>query len=165
MANNEVKIRISAEDNASPTLKKVDEGLGGLSKTTKATKQDFAVAGAAISGAIIGIGATAVTKFADFEKTMSGVKAVLAPTKEEFDALSLKARQLGKDTTFSAQASAEAMEMLAKNGLTAKQILDGAADSSLALAAATGADLATAADISTSAMLSFGMSVKDLDKA
>lgn len=45
--------------------------------------------------------------------------------------------------------------MLAKNGLNATQILEGAADATLNLASATGAQLSTAADIATSAMLSF----------
>jgi hypothetical protein len=42
-----------------------------------------------------------------------------------------------------------------KNGLNATQILEGAADATLNLASATGAQLSTAADIATSAMLSF----------
>jgi hypothetical protein len=40
------------------------------------------------------VGGIAVNKFMDFEKTMSGVKAVLAPTAQEFDNLNEKAKQL-----------------------------------------------------------------------
>jgi hypothetical protein len=45
--------------------------------------------------------------------------------------------------------------MLAKNGLTSKQILEGALDATISLAASTGAELSKAADISSSAMLIF----------
>lgn len=40
------------------------------------------------------IGAKAVNIFADFEKTMSGVNAVLKPTQEEFAKLTDLAREL-----------------------------------------------------------------------
>lgn len=55
--------------------------MGNQSKFTKA---DVALAGAAISGSIIKIGTDAVQTFRGFEKTMSGVSAVLTPTKAEF---------------------------------------------------------------------------------
>lgn len=78
--------------------------------------------------------------------------------------LEQKARALGRSTAYSATESGAAIEMLAKNGLNATQILDGAADATLSLAAATGADLSTAADIASSAMLVFGKNTKDLDQ-
>lgn len=56
------------------------------------------------------------------------------------------------------------IEMLAKNGITTTQILDGAAKSSINLAAATGAQLSQAADIASSAMTVFGKKVEDLDQ-
>lgn len=55
--------------------------------------------------------------------------------------------------------------MLAKNGLSTQQILDGAAKSTLDLAAATGSDLTTAADISTDAMAIFNIQANEMAKA
>jgi TP901 family phage tail tape measure protein len=101
----------------------------------------------------------------EFEKTMSGVKAVLAPTGAEFEALGQKALQLGADTAFSASEAASAIEMLAKNGLKATDILGGAADATVYLAAATGTDLSNAANIATDAMADFGISASDMTTA
>lgn len=55
--------------------------------------------------------------------------------------------------------------MLAKNGLSTQQILDGAAKSTLDLAAATGSDLTIAADISTDAMAIFNIQAAEMAKA
>lgn len=150
-----VQFIIEAIDDASQKLKDVTKGLDGMGAQSKISKTDVALAGAAISGSIIKIGTDAVQTFMGFEKTMSGVSAVLTPTKQDFTELSTLARKLGKDTTYSAQEAAGMMEMLAKNGINARQILDGAADASLNLAAATGAQLSQAADIASSAMTVF----------
>lgn len=66
------------------------------------------------------------------------------------------------DTTFSASESADAMEMLAKNGLNASQILDGAVSASMKLAAASGSALSSSADVATDVMMNFGKSAKEL---
>lgn len=47
------------------------------------------------------------------------------------------------------------IEMLAKNGITATQIMEGAAQASLNLAAATGSNLTNASDIASSSMIVF----------
>lgn len=107
----------------------------------------------------------ATKQFMDFEKTMSWVKAVLSPTWEEFDALGEKAKQLGKDTTFSQGEVAKGIEELAKNGLTATQILNWAADATTYLAAAAGTDLTTAATISSDAMSIFWIKAEDMKTA
>lgn len=99
---------------------------------------------------------------ATFEETLSGVAAVLSPTTEEMTKLEQIAIDLGGSTKFSAQESASAIEMLAKNGLSATEILGGALDATLSFAAATGADLPTSADIATDAMLAFGKEASDL---
>jgi TP901 family phage tail tape measure protein len=99
---------------------------------------------------------------ANFEQGMANIKAVLMPTAAEFQALSDKALQLGRDTQFTATESASAIEMLAKNGLTSAQILDGAADATVAFASATGSQLSVAADVATDAMLSFNLEAGQL---
>lgn len=57
-------------------------------------------------------GALAVKTGADFDAGMSQVKALTGATGHEFDALREQARQLGKDTVFSASEAADAMGYL-----------------------------------------------------
>lgn len=99
---------------------------------------------------------------ATFEETLSGVAAVLSPTAEEMENLEQVSIDLGGSTKFSALESAAAIEMLAKNGLSATDILGGALDATLSFAAATGADLPTSANIATDAMLAFGKEASGL---
>lgn len=122
-------------------------------------------AGVMIAQGIAGGIGSSITVAADFEGQMSGIQAVLSPTAAEFDALRQKALDLGSSTAYSASEAAEAIEMLAKNGLDATAILGGAADATLALAAATGGDLAGSADIMTDAMAIFGISVENVGDA
>lgn len=134
--------------------------LGGIAQV--AIGQVVANAFMTAMSAAVGFFQSTVTSAANFESTMSGVKAVLAPTADEFDALREMAIQLGADTAFSAQEAASAIEMLAQNGLNAQQILGGAADATVALAAATGSDLSTAANIATDAMMAWKLQSSDL---
>lgn len=105
---------------------------------------------------------SSIQTFSDFENKMSWVKAVLSPTSDEFSRLQSLVRQLWKDTKFSAMESADAVEVLAKNGMNASQILDGTLQQTLNLAAATWTEIPIAADIATSAMLAFKLEAKDL---
>lgn len=102
----------------------------------------------------IGFG-TAIKVAADFEKQMSGVKAVVNGTEAELESLREKALQLGADTAFSASEAALAIEELAKAGIPVKDILDGAAEGAVALAAAGGIGLQEAATIAANAMNAF----------
>ncbi len=106
----------------------------------------------------------AMDSFSEFESTLSWVKAVLNPTSKEFKNISEKARELWRSTQYSSNEVAKSMEMLAKNWLTATQVLEWATDATLALAASTWADLANAADIASSAMLVFWKNTKELDQ-
>lgn len=116
------------------------------------------IAGAAI---VAGLGVAAKSA-ADFEKRLSGIEAVSGATGAQMDAIRDKALQLGKDTAFSAGESALAIEELAKAGLSLDEIMGGAADATVALAAAGEVDLVTAATIASNAMNQFGLSAGDL---
>ena len=131
------------------------------------TKFGALAAGVAVGGiAAIGAGFTmAVRSGMEFEKTISGAGAVLNSTAEEMEQLSAVALRIGKDTAFGATEAAGAIEMLAKNGVNAEQILGGMADATVALAAATGANLSTAADVATDAMMQFGLSTSQVSQA
>lgn len=157
--------------------------ISSLTQTQRAaqnTGRSFFDLGEIIRGALsytVGIGITntirdlasaigsVIPQAADFQAQMSGVQAVLMPTGEELENLRNKAIQLGKDTKYSASEAAQGIEMLAKNGLNATQILNGAADATVNLAAAAGTDLATAADISTDVIQQFGLKATDMNNA
>lgn len=109
----------------------------------------------------IGFGA-AIKVAADFEQEMSAVQAVTNASGKEFDDLKQKAIQLGAQTVFSSREAASAIEELAKAGIPVKDILNGAAEAAVNLAAAGGVDLASAADISANAMNAFDLSAKQV---
>lgn len=123
-----------------------------------------------VGKSMLGLGALALAGFgmavkasADFERTMSGVKAVLSPTEAEMEALRKKTLQLGQDTIFSAKDVAEGMEAMAKAGLTADEMLSGAADATVSLAAAAGnMELEHAAEIASNAMRMFQLPAEEL---
>ncbi len=111
-----------------------------------------------VSAAIGGIGAIAVKTAADFDSSMSQVKAISGATAEELEDLRNKAREMGKSTKFSAKDAADAMNYMAMAGWEAKDMLN-AIDGVMNLAAASGEDLAITSDIVTDAMTAFGLSV------
>jgi TP901 family phage tail tape measure protein len=140
-------------------------GLEGVSKKGKKVSGDMQTAGrnAGRAGLVIGAGlAAGVVAAANFEQRMSAIKAVSGATGAEMDSLSDKALQLGADTSFSAGESASAMEELIKAGLTVEEVLNGAADATVALAAAGEVDLTTAATIASNSMNQFGIKAQDM---
>lgn len=116
------------------------------------------VAGLAISA---GFGLAAKTAI-DFEKQISAIGAVSGASGDQLEALTAKALELGTKTSFSASEAALAMEELAKAGLPIPDILNGAADAAVALAAAGGVSLAEAAELAADAMNSFNLEASDL---
>ena len=118
-----------------------------------------------VSAPLGGLGAAMINTAANFEAAMNSVKALsLDAPAEQIAALKAKARQLGETTKFSATESANAIEILLRNGQDTEAILGGALEASLDLAAATGASLPRAADVITDAMAQFRLEAGDLDE-
>lgn len=115
-----------------------------------------------ITAPLAAIGFTAVKTGGDFQAAVNRIQAATQATGKSFTDLEAKARTLGETTQFSATEAAAGIEVLAKNGLDVQSILNGAADASLNLAAATGGDLATSADIATDVMNNFNKKAEDL---
>ncbi len=135
----------------------------GLSKLGKVASTGLKAATVAISGTSVALGgvATAAVKTgSDFEKQMSRVQAISGATGEDFEKLRDQAIQLGADTSFSASSAAEGMENLAAAGFEANEITE-AMPGLLALAAASGEDLAVSSDIAASAIRGFGLDAED----
>jgi len=155
MAEAQVQVVISAKDDASKVFSKVGNSAADLAKTLAI---GIAGAGAAVAA---GLG-IAVKSAADFSKEMSAVGAVSGATQDQMKQLSDLALQLGKDTSFSASEAAKGLEELVQGGVSIPDIMNGAAEATLNLAAAGGVDLATAAEIASNALNTFGLSGQDM---
>jgi len=111
--------------------------------------------------AAAGIGAIVVAT-ANFEQSMSRVKAAThesASTMEELRAAAIKA---GADTVFSATEAADAITAMSKAGVASGDILKGGLSGALSLASAGELDVASAAEIAATAMNQFGLAGKDI---
>lgn len=117
----------------------------------------LAAAGTAVT---IGLG-SAYAKGAKFDFTMRGVAAASEATTEQFKELKKQANALGGESMFKPSQVAGAMEMLAKAGLGANDVLAATAPI-INLAAASMEDLGTSADIAISTMYQWGYAAKDL---
>ncbi|QJR00879.1 phage tail tape measure protein [Sphingobium yanoikuyae] len=119
----------------------------------------------AVTLPLLAVGGAALGMVAKFESAMNRVEAATGATGKQLDALKQRAIDLGKDKSFTASAAetADVMEMLAKNGLNVQQILGGATEATLRLAAANGAEFAPAADAVTDIIQQFGRQVSDAD--
>jgi TP901 family phage tail tape measure protein len=116
-----------------------------------------ALGGALIAG-IAGVGAAvagSVKSAADFEKQISAIVAVSGEGAESIGRIRDEALRLGKDTSFSASEAAAGMEEMIKAGLTVEQVIGGAAQATLDLAAASGTAVAESATIMSNALNTF----------
>lgn len=138
------------------------DAAGGATRGFKSVVNTDAYQAAAVAATGVGFAmAGAVKKAMDFEKSMQAVKAVSGATGAEFQNMSKLARELGRNTMFSASEASGAMEMLAMAGLNTNQIL-AATGPTLDLAAAGSIELAEAADIATNIMGGMSMKVSEL---
>ncbi len=94
---------------------------------------------------------------AGFEQAMAKVRAISGASMEEMAKLTEQARQLGRDTQFSASETAGAQELLARAGFKSNEII-AAMPGLLNMAAAEGLDLARASDVAASTLRGFGLS-------
>lgn len=101
-----------------------------------------------------------VTAAADFEETMSTVKALSGAGSDELSKLSDMAQELGATTKFTATEAAQAMTYMAMAGWDANEMLAGM-NGVLQLAAASGEDLAMVSDIVTDNLTAFGLTAED----
>ena len=156
----------------------VDEYIKGMNEAAKQTRdagtaaeqlaqqrgaiQDLGVAAMAM-GAVTAAGVgLAVAKWADFDQAMSQVQAATGESEQAMEQLSQAALDAGARTVFSAEEAANAIEELAKAGVSTKDILGGALDGALDLAAAGGLGVAEAAGIAATALKTFNLEGTDM---
>jgi TP901 family phage tail tape measure protein len=104
---------------------------------------------------------SAISAATDLQSTMAGVNAVMDLSSEQFQQLGALAQQLGRDTVFSGEQSAQGIEQLGKAGISFTDIMSGAAAAATDLAAAGGVDVPKAADVMAAAMQAFNISGAD----
>ena len=157
---NEVRVLVRADTRqAQADIDHFSDSVGsGLGTATKIGIAAVAGLGAAAAGGL----AVSINAAANFQQALSQVAAVSGATKTELDGLHDTALRIGKDTAFSATEAANAMEELAAQGVSATDIMGGAADATVALAAAGGTDLVTAATAASSAMNIWHLSTSNL---
>ena len=109
---------------------------------------------------LVGAGTAALTVSANFEEGMSKVQAISGATASEMDQLSLKAKELGANTKFSASEASEAFSYMAMAGWKTADMLDGISGI-MDLAAASGESLGIVSDIVTDALTAFGLQASD----
>ena len=99
----------------------------------------------------------------NFEKNMSNVAAISGASGKELQALEKNARDLGSTTVFTASQVAELQTEFAKLGFSSKEI-QGVTKDTLALASASGSDLATSALVAGQTLRAFGLDVSETSR-
>lgn len=142
-------------------LRKAQASLSGVGKSMQSAGKSMS---AYLTAPLAAMGALTIKTAGDFEASMNRVPAATNASSDQLAQMHKLALDLGANTSKSASEAADSMEMLAKNGVGAEDILNGAAAASIKLSEATGGDLSTAADVATNVMAQFKIEVKDLGK-
>lgn len=114
------------------------------------------------TAAAVGFG-MAVNEAATFQQSMVNTQAVAGATAEELKRLTSFAREMGKQTVFSAKESADAMVSLASAGQNTNEIMN-SLKGTLNLAAATNSDLAFTSRTVASTLSQFGFAATESDR-
>lgn len=154
---------ITAKDTASAVFAKAGVGLKRLGASAATVSTGIATIGTSIKGMAMGFApftlamGMGIKTAAGFEQGMANVKTIMRDiTAKEFTALSSEAKRMGATTSFTARQAADGMQVLARQGLSATQILS-AIEPTLKAAEVEGISLATSAQLISSNMRAFGM--------
>jgi len=138
---------------ASKQFKDVGSKMTGVGKTLSTT----------VSAPLAGLAGLAVKTAADFEKSMSNVRAVTGASGKDFEKLKSKALEMGKSTSKSATDAADAIGYMGLAGWDTTQIM-GSIEPVLRLSEAGNLDLARTSDLVTDSMSALGVETKDTGK-
>lgn len=130
-----------------------------LEKAAGATMKGLAIAVVAGATAVAGLAVAAGKAAMNMEQAMADIAAVMGKTQDEVKPLKDLIQDLAVNPNLKVTAveAADAVAMLARNGLDMTQIMEGAAEATVFLANATGGTFAQSADIMTDAMAIFGI--------
>ena len=172
MAGRTVDVTLRLVDKFTGGIQKSIQSITAMNKGTMRIAGDIQKAGDAISGVgakmtaavtvpIVGAGVAAVKTAADFESSMSGVKAIMGEKWD--DGLTEQAKHLGATTAWTAREVGEAMQYTAMAGWDAKQNMEGL-NGILSAASAGGIGLAEATDVMVGALAGFGEGADQAEK-
>jgi len=183
-------LRFRALDRVSKTLDKVRKRFPKLARAARRASQAFQIFSARtkvfrdamnkVGRGMRNVGTTMTTRVSApiglagaailrtgvmFEKSINKVAAITdtiikGKITPEFEALEKQALMLGSSTEFSSTQAADAMALLGRAGFKVNEILE-STDDVLALASASGMDLAFSADVMAKTIRAFGLSAKD----
>ena len=144
------------------TGRKISKGFEKLGRTLDKVKRSVF----SVRGALIGLGAGLVLRsmiksIAQFESSMSGLRAVTNAAAVDMKNMEDVALQLGATTAFSSTEAAAGMEFLGRAGFTTDQIMQ-SIGATLDLAAAGSLDLARAADIASNVLTGFRLEAAEM---
>lgn len=122
--------------------------FGNKLKSVGASLQRFSAIGALAGGAAIKMGA-------DFDKSMTKIKALVGVAGDEVDAMSSKVRQMAKQTGVSSSEAADALFFITSAGLRGSDAMD-VLNASLKASASGLGETKAIADLATSAMNAYG---------
>lgn len=148
-----------------PIVFKVDKaGLKQGEKSLANFGKGVAKVAAAATAAVAGIAAVGVREFANFDAALNKSLAIMGDVSDALRTeMSDAARQVAKETKFSAEQAAEAYFFLASAGLDAQQSI--AAMPQVAKFAQAGMfDMALATDLATDAQSALGLTVDDANQ-
>lgn len=153
-----LNFRLSA--NISPFQKGLNKAGRAMDQMGRKMQQFGKNMSMSVTAPLMAMGGASFAVFKNFEAEMSKVKAVSGATAEEFKALSDNAKKLGASTMFSASQVAQLQTEFAKLGFSATEITK-VTESTLALAQASGSDLARAAEVAGSTLRAFGLDASE----
>lgn len=114
------------------------------------------------AAAAVGVAKGIVGAAANYEESQNVLQAAIGASGEDMVRLDKLAKDMGASTVYSALEASDAMIELGKAGLTVDQIMSGGIQSSMALGATEGLNLADAATAVANAMSAFGINARDL---
>ena len=155
----------AATDQAADSAQQAGLSFSRLAEDAEQNSDAWEDAGETLAGfgaAAVAVAAVSVTKFAQFDQAMSSVQAATHESADNMALLRDAAMVAGADTAYSAEEAANAVEELAKAGVSTADILSGGLNGALALAAAGSLDVGEAAEIAATAMTQFGLSGQDI---
>lgn len=144
----------SALGSAQASIKKTASSLSSVGKVAAGV----AVGGLTVLGGSLAATAASGAKMAiDLESQIAGIAAVMGATKDEVAPLKELILDLGMNPNLKVSTieAAEAIEMLARNGVVMTDVMNGAAEATVLLANATGGSFSVSADIMTDVMAQF----------
>ena len=154
-ANAQLKTFKASLGKTEASFARLDKGYDKIASVGKKAFSTIAKAATVATVATAAVASKTIQIGSSFEAEMSTVQAISNATVGELAELSQKARDVAKNTVFSAEEVGQAMEYMGMAGWKTEQMLDGI-DGVIALAAASGEDLAMVSDIVTDSLTAMG---------